>query len=151
VPKDPFCDKSIRSEVFLETKHFAAIPDTWPVLPGHSLVIPKRHVTSILELSSEELIDLGVMLNRLIPKLIKAYDADSYNLSINAGASAGMIIGHMHIHVVPRRRGDYLQKAGIRAFYTELGKEGKERAVKFDADLERLRNIFRYEPKEREE
>ncbi len=146
MPNDPFCGKGILSEVFLETRHFLAVPNIRPILPGHVVVFPKRHAASLLELDDEEMLDMREMLSRLLPTLLRLYVSGSYNLAVNQGESAGMTIGHLHLHVLPRREGDSFQAAGLRALYTALSKEeGTALEPKgFEAELRRLRKAFRY-------
>ncbi len=122
MPYDPFCKGKIYEEVFLETEHFFAVPNLHPILPGHTIVAPKRHVLLITELSGEEMADLGSILGRLLPKLLEEYGTDSYNIVINSGETAGMSVEHMHLHVVPRRGDDVFRKAWADAFQDSLEK-----------------------------
>jgi bis(5'-adenosyl)-triphosphatase len=146
---DPFCGKEMRDEVFLETEHFFAVPNLHPILPGHVLVVPKRHVKGITELGSAEVADLKRILDLLLPRLLEANGTDSYNLSINNGIAAGMSIPHMHVHVVPRHRTDAFQKEGIKAFYTSLENETPQASGNFEAEVAALRKLFKYESGER--
>lgn len=134
----------MRDEVFLETEHFSAVPNLHPILPGHTLVIPKRHVLEITDLSDGEIADLKLILGRLLPALLKAHGADSYNLSINSGEAAGMSIAHLHVHVVPRHKSDAFQKEGIKAFYSSLENETPPPSRDFAAEVARMRKLFRY-------
>ena|SRR5271157_1355514 len=146
---DPFCDSGIYEEVFLETDHFIAVLNIHPILPGHTLVVPKRHVLEITELSGEEMADMGTMLGRLLPKLLKEYGTDSYNMAINTGKIAGMSVAHMHLHVVPRHMSDVFRKEGVDALYEELEKEGRPLARDFKEEIARMRKLFRYEAAKR--
>lgn len=146
MPFDPFCGDEVYEEAFLETEHFLAVPNLHPVLPGHVLVVPKRHVAEVTELSGEEMADLRVILGRLLPKLLKAYDTDSYNLAINKGEVAGMSIAHMHIHIVPRHDSDAFQKKELDAFYEGVNKSGAPASNRFKEDIVMLRKLFRYAP-----
>ncbi len=76
--------------------------DGFPVTPGHTLVIPKRHVVSFTELTTPELLDV----RDLIADVCQSSDADSFTIGINDGPDAGRTIDHLHIHVIPRRAGD---------------------------------------------
>ena len=145
MPKDVFCADEIYKQVFFETKNFIAAYNIRPLLPGHSLIISKRHVSSITDLSDGELADLKKMLKLLVPKLLKAYKADSYNLSINSGENAGMTIDHLHIHIVPRSGHDIFHWK-IVDFYRELQKERKGYIADIEKEISRLRKLFRYAP-----
>jgi bis(5'-adenosyl)-triphosphatase len=147
---DPFCSAEMLDEVFLETEHFFAVPNLHPVLPGHTLVIPRRHVIGITELSGEEMADLRDILSRLLPVLLKAHGADSYNLSINNGEAAGMSVKHLHVHVVPRHKADSFQKEGLTAFYNSLENETPPASRDFGAEVVRMRKLFGFRPRARE-
>ena len=83
--KDAFCSSGIRNQVFLEDGNFMAVYDLRPMLPGHTLLIPKRHVMQVSELTKDELASFSWMLKKVIPVLLKTYGADSYNLAVNYG------------------------------------------------------------------
>lgn len=97
-----FCEKINRKDDLLfESHHFMIIRDGFPVTEGHSLIIPKRHVNKITELTLEEFSEL----NSIFKRLEDVYKTD-YNIGINCGIDAGQTIEHLHIHFIPRRRGD---------------------------------------------
>ncbi len=99
-----FC--SPKREVILESVHAYAIFDKFPVSPGHSLVIPKRHVASYFDLTLNEQIACNLTLNKLKSKLDPELRPDGYNVGININESAGQTIGHVHIHLIPRYKND---------------------------------------------
>ena len=102
----PFCDKSVQSSVFLSRGNFMAIYNIAPVLPGHSLVIPKTHLTSILELNNEESFEFFNTARKTIHILMKAFNTDAFDWSIQEKPEAGQTIEHLHLHLVPRMKGD---------------------------------------------
>jgi len=77
-----------------------------PSLPGHSLLIPKRHVETVLDFNDSELAELGPLMKRMASMLMNAYNGTGVDFSIQNGFVAGASIAHLHIHVVPRRAGD---------------------------------------------
>jgi len=80
--------------------------DTYAVSPGHTVVIPKRHVASFFELTPEEVtacMDLIGEEKKLIDEKSKP---DGYNIGVNVGSAAGQSIHHVHIHIIPRYKGD---------------------------------------------
>ena len=112
--KDAFCDKGILArQAYFETRHFYALYDIAPMLAGASLIIPKRHMLFITELSRPEFLDLQLMIGTLMPKLLKTYKTDAYNFTINANRNAGMCVPHLHIHIIPRRARDGFQHKSI--------------------------------------
>ena len=91
----------------VRNEHGCVIRDAYPVTPGHTLVIPNRHVGSFFELCPEERIALFVLLDQAKDDLEAAGDKpDGYNIGINDGPAAGQTVPHLHIHLIPRRRGD---------------------------------------------
>lgn len=141
---DPFCSREeIAKTSFHQSKHFMALYNIRPVLPGHSLFVPKRHVTRITDLTGEEAMDLNRLMREVIPVLIRFYGStdDSYNLAVQAGPSSGRTIDHLHIHIIPRRSGDHLRgsfKVDITESRENLGPDHVKKEV------ERLRKRFRY-------
>jgi diadenosine tetraphosphate (Ap4A) HIT family hydrolase len=99
----PFCH--VESAVLGNTLAFACF-DKHPVNEGHLLVLPRRHVASWFDATAEErdeilaLVDEG---RRLLDRRIKP---EGYNLGINVGEAAGQTIMHLHVHLIPRHRGD---------------------------------------------
>ncbi len=143
---DAFCDEGVYKPVYYESESFIVFLDIRPLLPGHSLVAPKRHTLYITELNDKELIELRDLLGYVLPKLLRAYGADSYNLSINGGEHAGMVVRHLHIHIVPRSASDPMQ-GRIVTFYSLLQGERRKYAKDVGKELDRLRRIFRYKGK----
>ncbi|MBN2505794.1 MAG: HIT family protein [Verrucomicrobia bacterium] len=110
----PFCHVP-PERVLLETGTTLAFLDAYPVTEGHTLVIPKRHVTSIFELSPEELGALWAQVAAARHWLVHTYSPDAFNIGVNDGPAAGQTIPHAHIHVIPRRKGDAPEpRGGIR-------------------------------------
>ena len=89
------------------------IRDGFPVTPMHTLVIPKRHVADYFDLYQPELNAIQSML-RAQRELILASDpaVTGFNVGINAGAEAGQTIFHVHVHLIPRRKGDVVDPQG---------------------------------------
>jgi len=88
------------------------VRDGYPISPGHTLVIPKRHVGSFFELNPEEAADLMSLLRSAKNVLQVEFKPDGYNIGINDGASAGQTVPHLHIHLIPRYRGDSADPRG---------------------------------------
>jgi bis(5'-adenosyl)-triphosphatase len=105
-PACPFCDESITASVFFTRGDFLALYNIAPVLPGHSLIIPKQHYTSLLELNDKELLEFFMTANRALRVLLKAFNTDSFDWSIQEKPAAGQTIEHLHLHIVPRLKGD---------------------------------------------
>jgi diadenosine tetraphosphate (Ap4A) HIT family hydrolase len=89
-----------------------AFRDAYPVSPGHTLVIPSRHVASFFETTSEERAEMFSLLEAAKQQLREEFDPAAYNIGINDGAAAGQTVGHLHIHLIPRYPGDHPDPRG---------------------------------------
>lgn len=88
------------------------IRDGFPVSPGHSLIIPRRHLASFFELEPDERDGLIALLEEAKRRLDREFKADGYNVGINDGAAAGQTVPHLHIHLIPRFAGDQSDPRG---------------------------------------
>ena len=103
------------------------VRDTLPVSPGHTLILPKRHIASIFEATKEEVAALWEALQQARIGLIKAFSPDGFNIGINDGFAAGQTILHLHIHVIPRYEGDMPDpRGGIRWIFPDKAKYWKD-------------------------
>ena len=110
----PFCTIP-EARVIGMSKHGRIVRDAYPVSPGHTLIIPQRHVGSFFGLSSDERVDLSALLDVAKVELDQKYLPDGYNIGINDGAAAGQTVPHLHIHLIPRYDGDCVDpRGGIR-------------------------------------
>ena len=102
----PFCNGNIDHATFLESIRFRAIYNIAPILAGHSLVIPKRHVQSVMDLSEDELAEMFIFCRRVSSLLQRAYGHKAFDWTLQDGEPAGQTVQHLHIHVIPRQYGD---------------------------------------------
>jgi diadenosine tetraphosphate (Ap4A) HIT family hydrolase len=99
-----------------------AIRDPFPVNPGHTLVIPRRHVASWFETSPEERLAILELLDDMRTRLDAELRPGGYNIGINAGEPAGQTVMHVHVHLIPRFAGDVDDPAGgVRFVIPERG------------------------------
>lgn len=101
----PFCDTS-NLALCGETENLLAFRDKFPVSPGHTLVVPKRHVASFFEMSQNEKNEVFQLIEVLKAELDEEFGPDGYNVGWNDGASAGQTVFHFHLHIIPRFDGD---------------------------------------------
>ncbi|MCM2310066.1 MAG: HIT family protein [Steroidobacteraceae bacterium] len=101
----PFCILP-RDRVLHERETAFAIRDGFPVSPGHTLIIPRRHVASFFEATDTERADLMSLLTAARDELDREFRPAGYNIGINDGAAAGQTVSHLHIHLIPRYVGD---------------------------------------------
>ncbi|MDI3282135.1 DEAD/DEAH box helicase family protein [Polyangium sp. 15x6] len=83
-----------------------AVPDLYPVSRGHTLVIPRRLIATWFEATAEERVAIFDLVDDVKRKLDAELHPDGYNIGINAGEAAGQTVMHLHVHVIPRYRGD---------------------------------------------
>lgn len=80
--------------------------DSYAVSPGHTLVIPRRHEISFFDLTSAEVEACMELIRQERNLLDEEFNPDGYNIGVNVGPAAGQSIFHVHIHVIPRYKGD---------------------------------------------
>jgi diadenosine tetraphosphate (Ap4A) HIT family hydrolase len=89
----------------LERGEFTAVHlDKYPVSPGHLLITPLRHVSSLWDLTEDEYTELFETARRLAVAQLSA--PDGWNIGVNVGAAAGQTVMHAHLHLIPRHVGD---------------------------------------------
>lgn len=118
----PFCELP-KERIILSNSLGMVIRDGYPISPGHTLVIPQRHIGSFFELEPEERNSLFSLLEESKRVLDKEFQPDGYNIGINDGPSAGQTVPHLHIHLIPRYSGDQADpRGGIRWIIPEKAK-----------------------------
>ena len=118
----PFCE--IEPTRLVASNDLAvAIRDRFPVNPGHTLVIPRRHVASWFEATPQEQIAIMELLTEVKAKLDgDAAPPEGYNVGINVGETAGQTVMHLHVHLIPRFEGDVSDpRGGVRFVVPERG------------------------------
>lgn len=133
----PFCGMD-PCRVFASNDLAYAVFDLYPVSPGHTLVIPKRHMISIFEATEEERVALfdvlaearQLLLENPQPSFDRVGSArvpDGFNIGINDGRSAGQTVMHLHIHLIPRYAGDCEDpRGGVRKLFPGRARYWKE-------------------------
>lgn len=115
----PFCELP-KHRILLETPLGRVIRDAYPVSPGHTLIIPRRHIGSFFELTTAERDCLMDLLAEARHQLANELSPQGYNIGINDGPAAGQTIGHLHIHLIPRFEGDQPDpRGGVRWIFPD--------------------------------
>ena len=145
MPTDPFCsEEAISRTRYFRSSFFYVLYDINPVLPGHSLIVPKRHVPDFVLLEKDELLDLHAVARKVIPKLVETYGQEgSYNFTAQIGVYSGHHLDHLHFHVLPRSKNDMFQHG--ERIYDHIGTASKAAAGNVGKEVARLREIFKYE------
>lgn len=101
----PFCNLDERHPT--ESNDVAvALDDAHPVTEGHSLIVPRRHIATWFDATSEEQQAILDLVERVKQRLDDERHPDGYNIGFNVGEAAGQTVMHLHIHVIPRYAGD---------------------------------------------
>ncbi len=103
-----FCKvlKEKPEKIILKNDLCFAIYDEFPVSKGHVLIIPKRHVPPLFMLREEEILALSKLVKEAKKLLDTKYYPDRYNIDVNEGRAGGRTVDHVHIHLIPRYKGD---------------------------------------------
>jgi diadenosine tetraphosphate (Ap4A) HIT family hydrolase len=110
----PFCSPE-KGDITLENEVAYARYDKYPVNPGHMLVIPHRHFPDLFEASPDELNGMWDLIQRSKMLVDTKYSPDGFNVGMNVGEAAGQTVMHLHIHLIPRYKGDISNpRGGIR-------------------------------------
>jgi diadenosine tetraphosphate (Ap4A) HIT family hydrolase len=89
--------------------------DQFPVSPGHTLIVTRRHVESYFDTTAEERLALDQALFKAQEDLKVNLRPVGFNIGINAGIDAGQTVMHVHVHLIPRYSGDVANtRGGIR-------------------------------------
>jgi diadenosine tetraphosphate (Ap4A) HIT family hydrolase len=102
----PFCNPESEKELIVESATAYAIFDKFPVSKGHALIIPKKHCADYFDLTFREQSACIFMLNKVQEILANKFKPDGFNVGINICETAGQTVPHVHIHLIPRYKGD---------------------------------------------
>ena len=94
--------------VLLETENFFVMANLFPIGEYSFLIIPKRHVSSLVDTTKDEASEL-IDLQKMLMAKIKSNISNQINCFINEGPIAGQTIPHLHLHVVARFENDGIQ------------------------------------------
>lgn len=104
----------------MESDLVLTVRDAFPVSPGHTLVIPRRHVASVFDLDIMEKAALLGAIEEAKKGLDREFSPSGYNIGVNDGKAAGQTIPHVHIHLIPRYEGDCPDpRGGVRWVFPE--------------------------------
>lgn len=108
-----FCQivqKEIESCIVHEDDVSFAFLDHRPLFPGHTLLVPKTHYETLLDLPAERVADFFINAQMLTRAIEEALQAEGSFVAINNKVSQS--VPHLHVHIVPRRKGD-----GLKGFF----------------------------------
>uniref|UniRef100_UPI00398F6838 bis(5'-adenosyl)-triphosphatase-like isoform X1 n=1 Tax=Pristiophorus japonicus TaxID=55135 RepID=UPI00398F6838 len=95
------------SAIFLQTELSFALVNRKPVVPGHVLVCPIRPAERFQDLQPEEVTDLFQTSQKVAKAVEQHFKVTSLTIAIQDGPEAGQTVKHLHIHILPRKKGDF--------------------------------------------
>ena len=119
-----FCkiiDGRIPAEKVYEDDKVMCFLDIMPANKGHCLVVPKKHTQTLMEMSETELVAAVKAAKKVASALSLSFGNGSFNIVMNNGKDAGQVVGHSHLHLIPR-----FQKDRLRIKWSHLKYEGDE-------------------------
>ncbi|KAI8069746.1 fragile histidine triad protein [Gilbertella persicaria] len=131
------------SQIFFKSKLALGIVNLKPIAPGHVLVIPRRVAARLADLDVEETVDLMMSAQSIGNVVEKHYQGTSLTLTIQDGPQAGQTVPHVHMHIIPRKKGDWANNDDIyHALDSKVDNEGRkprtEQEMKEEADALRV-------------
>jgi len=117
----PFCDLD-PSRVVAQSELAVALRDGYPVSEGHTLIVPRRHVSDWFDATDEERTEIFKLVDECKQSLDPERAPDGYNIGMNIGIAAGQTVMHLHVHLIPRYEGDVDDPTGgVRLVVPEKG------------------------------
>jgi len=102
-----FCEnKEIKERIIVKNELVFAFPTNIPIVPGHVILCPVRHILGVNELTEQELRAVFEIIGKIKNAMGKAFGAEGFNFACNEGELAGQSVKHLHFHILPRKEGD---------------------------------------------
>lgn len=119
------CELCSLHEVLLENALAYVRHDNNSLSPGHVLVIPKRHVASFFDMTTEEQSAVLSLLREAQKSIQEQHSPDGYNIGVNVGKAGGQSRMHVHVHLIPRYAGDVPDpRGGVRCVLSGRRRSG---------------------------
>mgnify|MGYP001591918215 CR=1 FL=1 len=125
--------KQLPASIVYEDSKVVAFLDIAPVNPGHTLVIPKGHYSTLNEIPDSTLAELVKAIKKVSKAVLKATKYKEFNIEQSNGSIAGQVVMHAHFHIVPRYKGDGLT----------LGKRTREDHTYTEGEVKELTKAIR--------
>ena len=97
----PFCHLN-EDRIFYSSEWVKGIWDSYPLNPGHALLIPHRHIARWFDATAEEQAALTAAIAQARAAIEERYSPQGFNIGFNDQKAAGQTVPHLHIHVIPR-------------------------------------------------
>lgn len=97
--------------------------DKFPQSPGHVIAVPRRHVADFFAMTTAEKQSILALLDQARERIEREHQPDGYNIGVNIGAAAGQTRMHVHVHLIPRYKGDVPDPSGgVRCVLAKSGR-----------------------------
>ena len=123
----PFCALKLTENRLPSNRLAIVVQDKYPLSRGHHLIMPRRHVSRMVDLKPAERTALWGLIPKVLKVLSKRYSPDGFNIGLNDGVAAGQTVPHLHLHVIPRYKGDVKDpRGGVRWVLRKKAKYWKD-------------------------
>ena len=96
----------IPSKVIMQNEKAMALLDAFPLAAGHTLVIPKSHYAKVQQMSEQDAMAVFEIIWKIADAVEAASQVNASTIAIHNGSEAGQEVPHVHVHIVPRKKGD---------------------------------------------
>jgi histidine triad (HIT) family protein len=96
----------IPAKVIMQNEKAMALLDAFPLAAGHSLVVPKSHYAKVQQMSKQDAMAVFEIVWKLVRAVETGSEVNASTIAIHNGSEAGQEVPHVHVHIVPRKRGD---------------------------------------------
>ena len=108
----PFCGRIDAGDFDFSNEHAVAFGDAFPLAAGHTLVVPRHHLSNLFELSTTVRAGVWRLVDTVHAHLAKSLAPDGFNIGVNVEPAGGQTVPHAHVHVIPRTVGDIADPRG---------------------------------------
>lgn len=122
-----------------EDANFLAFLDVNPRMKGHTLIIPKQHASTLLELPDNHVREIFLVVKKVAASLTKSLGAKAFTIGSNNGELSGQAVNHLHIHIIPRYETDK-HHAGFEAAFP-IDEEEKSRLNEIAARVGKVESV----------
>ncbi len=141
-----FGKHNVSNIIFAESDGEMAIYNIAPIVPGHVLILPKEPLGSLNDLKEEQLQSFFTFARQVTTFIVKEFKATGFDWTIQDGEVAGQTIPHLHLHVIPRVKGDFPNPGDwYPVFLKSLEKniDSKERKRLSEEEMEKIVGYLR--------
>jgi len=143
----PFCNPDTQRNAFASKGSFLALYNKAPIIPGHSLIIPRDHFESLRSLPDHLISEFFLFAREITETLLEFYKADAFDWSIQDNEAAGQTIPHLHLHIVIRHPADLPQPGDWYPLLDASQKSGSENrpvleTAEYTTITEKLRSAY---------